>query len=291
MDEKRTLDELFALYELEPTLTDIYVEGATDKAIIEWFLERQSVSGVNVYSIDLIDISNMVIQKHGLNTRSNRSKIVALSAELYSQLQERITVLCIADRDFEDYIPKVTPHPLLCFTDGNSMETYIFNEPCLRKFTSLVLGGFALSPRELLQCLEGILRKVYAMRLANEVLGWNMKNLDFTRYVSLIGKRVEFDEKGYIRAYLQKNGKWSYRQRFLDNVNECVRNLSSDCTRSARGHDLSELLHHLIRRLRPDRKFGNRETLEGALLGTMESSDLQSYPLFCKIMALRMSHN
>ena len=56
MVEQRTLEEILTLYNLEPSLADIYVEGDTDKAIISWFLSRLSKSHVRVYTIDIIDI-------------------------------------------------------------------------------------------------------------------------------------------------------------------------------------------------------------------------------------------
>ena len=50
--ERRTIAELVARYELEPTLRDVYVEGRFDSAVLTWlFRERGCVDAV-VYEID-----------------------------------------------------------------------------------------------------------------------------------------------------------------------------------------------------------------------------------------------
>lgn len=283
MDEKKSIDELCALYDLEPFVADIYVEGNRDKCFVEWFLSRQQLKGVNVYSIDVIDVPNHLLTKYGLSLHSNRSRVVALSAELYSRLQTKVKVMCVADRDFEDVLPGIPSLPLLCLTDGTSIEMYAFNEVCLHKLTTVVLGGFPLTSAEMLKCLASILRDIYAIRLANEKLGWNMQWLCFTRYVSIAGTRVQFDRDAFVKAYLLKNSKWNRKTEFHNVLSECKSLLSFDAPRSARSHDLGDLLLYMIRHLRKERRFGNTETLEGVLLGTVETCELVRFPLFRKI--------
>lgn len=284
MDDRLSLEGLMAQYELEPTLVDVYVEGEADRRVVDWFLSRYSATNVSVYSIDFIDIPDAVLERHGLNSGSNRSKVIALSAELYSHFENRVNVMCVVDRDFDDYVPKVSTVPLLSFTDGSSIETYAFNEICLTKFTSVVLGGFPLTPNELLNCLTEILRDLYAVRLANETLGWGMQFLPLKGYVSIVRSKVQFQKEGFLKAYLQKNRKWRDRELFKRTLDACTTKLSTDHTRTVRGHDISELLLLIIRKLSNDRKFGNAETLEGVLLGTVEAQDLSVQPLFRKIL-------
>ena len=56
MDLKRTLDELNTLYELEPGICDVYVEGTTDKCFVDWYLRRKGHESVTVYPIDVIEV-------------------------------------------------------------------------------------------------------------------------------------------------------------------------------------------------------------------------------------------
>ena len=291
MDETKSIEELMALYELEPSVTDIYVEGDTDKYFVEWFLFRHHWSHVNVYSIDIVEVPDEVLRRHNLPIHSNRSKVIALSLELFSRFDTNIKVMCIADRDFEDALPSVSPPPILHFTDGNSLETYSFNQLGLSKLVSVVLGGFPISPAEMQRCLAEVLRQVYAIRMANVKLKWNMEDIPFTRYVEIAGTRIQFNAEAFTRAYIQKNDRWKNRSQFERVFKECLLSLTPDDARNARGHDLCELILHLVRRLRRDRKFGNRETLEGVLLGAVETADLEAHPLFQGIRTLGMANN
>ncbi len=134
--------------------------------------------------------------------------------------------------------------------------------------------------------LDAILRRVYLLRLANEILGWGMEWIPFTRYVTARGCSVRFDEERFSRAYLQKNRRWADRDEFNKQVREAERLLSLERGRQVRGHDLGELLLFVIRTMRRDRKYGNRETVEGSLMATIERKDIDRTPCFQRIQAL-----
>jgi hypothetical protein len=55
-DDRRTIEELIARYELEPTLRDIYVEGYTDALFFRWFLQKSNATNAIVYEIDCVEI-------------------------------------------------------------------------------------------------------------------------------------------------------------------------------------------------------------------------------------------
>jgi hypothetical protein len=66
-NERRTLEELVTRYQLEPGLRDIYVEGKTDKILLEWFLEQRGVKSFAVYEIDTVEIPAQKLFELGLN--------------------------------------------------------------------------------------------------------------------------------------------------------------------------------------------------------------------------------
>jgi hypothetical protein len=286
MIEKRNLAEILALYKFEPNLVDIYVEGEGDKAVVTWFLSRIPAQDVNVYSIDAIDIPAPIMTKYDLTPHSNRSRVLALSIELYKEFQESIKVLCIADRDYDEYFPRTVSSPLLQLTDGHSMECYALNEICFRKFSSLVLGESRTHLLSMIPSLQSILREVYAIRLANETLRWGMEFIPFGHYISVKGLHISFKKETFIKAYLQKNRHWAERDTFLHTVEDVTAKLSKDPQKTSRGHDIAEVLIVVLRKLFRNRKFGNSETLEGALLGTVEYNDLKSATLFRRLSTL-----
>ncbi len=141
MEEKRTLEEICSIYSLEPELKDIFVEGRRDKSFVEWYLQDSNVGDVTVYPIDLVDIPNEILDEYNLTTRSKRSCVLALACTLAARFPSGLNVLCLADRDFEDYRMTVKTNRFLLFTDCNSLELYALSLNTIRKFTMVALGG------------------------------------------------------------------------------------------------------------------------------------------------------
>lgn len=289
MEQKRTLKELQVLYEFEPELRDLYVEGPTDANFFRWFLETCGVYEVTVYSIDVLDVPEDIVRKHSLSPGSAKGRLIALSCELASTAASDC-VLCIADRDF-DLNGSIRTNVCLRWTDGNTLELYALRPTVFRKFLLVALGGITLSPEDLFnQCIT-VLERVYSMRIANEVLGWKMSWVPFKRYVKVSGASIEYRESNFIRAYLQKNVRWGDRECFIAKVDEIVASLDRDPMRRIRGHDLSELLYIVVNSLRREKKFGNAATLESCLLAVVESDELRTFSLFKEIEAFCCGQN
>jgi hypothetical protein len=286
MDTNKKLYELITLYSLEPGLKDIYVEGENDKDLIEWVLSAHNIKDISVYSIDGIEINNDILERHKLNRGSNRSKVLALSTELSQSLPVTCKIVCIADRDQEDYLPSGLGNCFLEFTDYNSTELYLLRSSIIRKFISLVLGGFPISEDRLVTQVLPILEDLYVLRLANQVLDWNMEWIkNFTKYVK-ITEEFSFDRESFQKAYLQKNGKWNEKVVFERKVQELRSMFKEDPRFRLRGHDLMDLLYYVVKKRKSSRKFGNVETFRGAFMGCLELSELSGERLFQRILTL-----
>ncbi len=62
---------------------------------------------------------------------SNRSRVIALSKELAALLPRGCKILCVADRDHEDYLPSVTGTLILnSQIIHRQIYTYGKSEPC-----------------------------------------------------------------------------------------------------------------------------------------------------------------
>lgn len=284
MELRRTLEEVHALYQMEPELRDLYVEGYSDKFFFEWYLAKGGIRNVTVYPIELLDIPDSVLIKHSLPTRSNKARLIALSYECASS-GAFSRVMCIADRDFDNSCSRVQRNSCLEFTDGTSLELYALQPLVFQKFVLVALGGLSISGHELLSECISILERVYTIRVANEDLKWGMSWIPFRSYTSIKGSSLTFRETDFIRAYLQKNGRWGDRDIFINKVDEVLRSFDHDPMRRIRGHDLSELLFVVLRKLRREKRFGSPETLESCLLATVEAHDLQAFSLFRKLSA------
>lgn len=280
MDQKRTLDEVNTLYALEPDVCDVYVEGPTDKYFLDWYLRRKGFSNVTVYPIEVVDIPRDVVTAYCPSARCNRSKVVALSCELSRQQTQKRRVMCVIDRDSNDATWGSIVNPYLYATDGNSLELYAFTPTVMEKFLLVALAGFPINAESLIQKVGAVLESVFAIRQANERMSFGMEWIPFSSYVQVNAYHIAFRESDFIHAYLQKNSKWQHRAKFLAAKNDIQRSLSSDVSKRMRGHDLSELLHLIVRKFRKDRAFSSSAALEGCLMASIESSDLEAYPLF-----------
>ena len=233
-------------------------------------------------------LDDSLVQKHGLTAGSNRSRVLALAAEIAERQPDgEVGLLCIADRDFEDYRPCGVSDTYVAFTDCNALELYAFNDGCMRKFVSIGLGGLRIGTDALLSQVTQILGEVYAIRLANERLGWCMEWLPFVpRYVVVEPPSISFKREQFIRAYLQKNSRWEAREEFAQCVQTASADLLKDPGRRMRGHDLPELLSHVTRKASCPSKYTDWTTLERALMATVERCELDGMPLFERLVGL-----
>jgi hypothetical protein len=283
----KEIQEIIALYVLEPQLRDVYVEGPYDKNLIEWFLLDQDIDCIKIYTIDTINIPNTLLSVYNLDNNSNRSKIIALSKELSTKLPSQRNVLCIADRDTQDYFPCDQDNTYLSFTDYCSAELYLWQKKTVQKLICLVLGGFPLSADRLMTETIIILKELFLIRATNIDLKWNMNWIPFIKYLNL-SNIISFDSDRFIEAYLLKNNKWHQKSAFLKKMDKIRNNLQDEPRRCTRGHDLINLLFYLIKKQKNKRKFVNPESFLGAFTGCLEAEDIKKETLFKKIVALNI---
>jgi hypothetical protein len=177
-EKRRKLDELVARYELEPSLHDVYVEGLTDKSIIQWFLDESNLDTKNctVYEIDTVDIPTDQLFALGLND-SNRSRVIFLAFQLQRLIETSLPhVVCIADRDFDDLIGSSSiESELLLFTDYTSIEMYLFDSNMIEKFLRLALRKDDLEAVNIIKNISHSLEEMFLLRAANQSLSYGMQ--------------------------------------------------------------------------------------------------------------------
>ena len=128
MGEFRRVAELAALYELEPTLRDVFVEGPSDRGLLKAFLNSHNRRDVSVYSIDTVEIDGGDLQREQLPD-NNRSRVIYLAAALERETSVplRSRVVCIADADLDHVRGIRRDHELLIYTDYTSLEISAFD--------------------------------------------------------------------------------------------------------------------------------------------------------------------
>lgn len=283
MDEKRTIEELTVLYDMEPELRDIFVEGSIDKSFFDWYVRRKNWPNISIYPIDVIDIPGAILDSYKLPLGSKRSRVIALSRELTRTLGPKRHVMCIIDRDSDDENNLAGVNPFLFCTDGNSLELYALSPAVMEKFMLVGLGGFPFAAENLLAQILPILKRLYVIRQANRTLKWGMKWVSIGKYITLSGGVITFRDIDFIRVYLQKNARWEFREGYYKTLDEESLKIEPAPYRSVRGHDVAELLYCLLQRLEKKRSYGNVETIEGCLMMAIEAADIDDKPLFCSL--------
>lgn len=282
MEVRRTIDEIVALYSLEDTIKDIYVEGETDRNFFRWFVKGELSSQVEVYSISDIDVSNDLLDKYNLPYGSNRSRVMAASLEIYNAFPGLKNALFIIDRDYSEYIAENVKCDILEMTDYNSIELYSLNEDSICKLLSIVYGCFSSSPPKYFYEIKDVLREIFSIRLANEHLGWGMEWIDFRRYIKATPS-VVFSKERFIEAYLKKNSKWGKRTEFNKQEMRCYKALNEDYRLSIRGHDYTLLLHWFVNKKFSRKKINTVELFEALLLFGVDKESLMEEFLFKRI--------
>ena len=287
IDIKLPLNEIRVQYQLEPSLKDVYVEGATEVSVLRWFFDRKDKKDVHVYPIDIVEIPSEAYERTSLSAGSNHNKVIVLAEELSRYFdKKKIKVKCIADADYDIHLNRCRSNYVLEYTDYTSIEMYFFNKPFLSKFINLVLHGFSISPSNLMRDFKKVLQRIFLIRLANESLEWSMKWIDFKEYISWSGGRIKFNEERFLRNYLIRNGKIMYANEFKDVMRDFEDQLHQDPRHNIRGHDFTYLFFLVVKRYKGHRAgFKDLQTFEGALCGCIELDFLECEELFKRLGA------
>lgn len=284
--DKRKIDELITLYELEPNIRDIYVEGSFDKCLIEWFLGKHNQASCAVYEIDTVDISADLLFDEGL-VDNNRSRVIFLALYLCRCLPTSKNLTCIADRDFDALLNQGNFEcESLLFTDYTSMDIYLINEAILEKFFRLVIRVPELTAKDAINNLSHTLEQLFLIRAANQVLELNMEWLGFERCCKVKAGKIYFQAEDFVQRYLNKNSKLPEKEKFISKINELSINDLSDIRHKIRGKDFIELLCLYIKdhlsKIR--QKFSDSEVVRGSLLGCLDADLLSQEYLFQQLL-------
>lgn len=287
-DERRTVAELVVRYELEPQLTDIYVEGPSDAALISWFLKRHSRRW-RVYSIQTVDVPTNLVRELGLDD-GERGRILALSTVLERELRDVVGIrpLFIADRDLDYVLGSTRPVSTLCLlTDFTSMELYGYDEGVLEKLLAVFLRVRGITAREVMEALRPALVELFLIRAALYQGQTGIGIIDgFTNCCTHRAGVVALDTKELVRRSINAS-RVSTRpmaETVLVVANQLKRKLPPDTRLAIHGHDFTRLLAWLLSSHVSGQQFRQEEVIRRALFICLEVADLEKYPLFIDLL-------
>ncbi len=278
--ERRSISELAALYQLEPEIRDVFVEGRHDRALFAWYLRHRTVRNVAVREIDVIDVPSGLVVDQQLDIGA-RGRILTLAFHLSRKLnqQSRKCPTFVVDADFDYATDQDGKGGLVLVTDFACTEAYLFSEHVIDKLVSVALMGSHVPATTILKELEPVLRRLFLIRLANHASGMQLSWVDFTRNCKVSGSVIHFDEVGFIERYARSDRKTM--QRISSFVGGVAAQLSGDARRFMNGHDFLELLRWYLRHIVQERRpLDVEHTFVRCVFACVEAATLDSFPLF-----------
>ena len=263
------------------------MEGSTDYTVIRWYLEPVSDRSVDIFDIGTVEITGEQLARHQVDG-GNKSRVLVLARELAASLPgDSKQVLCIVDADFDYLLDRLEDNRFLAYTDGTSMEMYVFSEVLLERVVRLGLGNFMFDPTQLLDSLYRVLRDIFLIRATNESLELCMTWISFEKRCSVgADGTMTFDSDKFVSDYLRHNKMTHLKGEFLWRMAELAKKELDVRTRWMRGHDFSTLLTMYCKKHGGNvvgQKVANCECVEKMLFVGLERRELRSEPLFRRV--------
>lgn len=278
---RRRVEELIFLHEHEPSIHDVFVEGASDRAIVMFFLKETGFESVNVYPIDAIDLGDEAQEITG----GNRGRVVRLAQILATSLEDALcSFTCIVDRDLDGVLDR-EPLEISCllYTDFTCMDMYFFNESALGKCLTLTWRHDDLSGRQVMDALTPVLRSQFGLRASIEQLSLQISLINKVSCVSLDCGSVVLDLDEYIRRVANKGQVSDRCDELKERVSAFVTEMPQDVRHSSHGRDVIQLLAWFLRQAGVNSEHLSYEVLRHSLVLTLTVEELQEYELFIRL--------
>ncbi|HYN88941.1 MAG TPA: hypothetical protein VER55_10435 [Ardenticatenaceae bacterium] len=270
---------MLTLYEMEPSLRDVFVEGATDRGFYGWYLRERNVEA-EVYDIDArVFIGRELPIRLGIEVNA-RGRAIALGVEADARLgADQRSVTIVVDADFSNALGKQPgAGGAVLYTDVPALESYALHESPMEKFLRVVLHApKTLKASAVLDVITPVLTVVLATRA---VLHSHAVPLiqNFTRVCTFeeSGGRVRVEDLlarsiGGRKSELQKT-----LEDLVSEVEEASR-LMKSTGQYARGHDIAPVLKEF---LRLKGGLANHDAIEAGLRASLPLDYLDEQPLF-----------
>jgi hypothetical protein len=283
MEVKKKLKEVIALYKLEKTLTDIFVEGPSDKVFFQNYLKTQKKDRT-VIPIEIIDFTELAKKDNlGLDMKSNRNKLIVFS-EILKNISPTIKIRCIIDKDFDDYLDSISNNQLLR-TDFSCLESYLFCKDVVEKFLDIAVGNFPITTDKIIDELSKVLKPIFAIRLLKETnfKGAKLIKIDGNLKIDKKTGDINFNEEEYLNKFINSNNLVKNSKFITEKYREIMNSFTLDIRNYMQGHDFITIFYLYINKIKNTKNF-KEDQIDKILFLTVESTSLNSFELFKNIL-------
>lgn len=255
---RRKLNEIITRYKLEPNLDDIYVEGRSDKRIIEKSLKELNISRP-VYEIDTVDITDEVLQKYGMS-RGEKQEVIALSCELNLEQDSQIRML--VDRDMDDHFDAIVHRRGLVYTEHCDLEGVFLSKNLVYELICDAGGVNCQDWDSTFDSIEKVVKLIFSLKIVLKDLGYNQAFPPLSKSLIKVGQDVSLDISSLIiRVNFFAIPKAELEQRIrekFENFAQC------EARMAGRGHDYLEIIGWFIKKMNGNK--GIAESLDSLLV-------------------------
>jgi hypothetical protein len=283
--DRRSITELEARYELEPSLQDVYVEGPTDRALVQLGLTVLNEGHqIRVYEINDVDIPAALLVAQSLPV-GNKSRVIVLADELQARSSRdlRATVACLADADLDAILGRQLAHELLVYTSGLSLDAILARPSVVGKLLSVVLLA-SQAPDALFSQMVPILNERVLHRIACDELEIVPTSVDFTRLCTYDGTSLVCDMDTFVARLLQSAAAVELQAQFLDIINAHRPELARDPIYFVHVDDFVVLLHFCAHKIR-SRATPDSTRFRRFLFGLLDASSIIDLPEIQEIVS------
>ena len=270
LEDKRKLDELIAIYCLEKELVDIYVEGPTDKFIIENYFEYRNRKN-SVIEIDDLDVSHL------------SDKLIALTRILKENNIEA-NIKCIVDKDFDGILGELEDNAFLFYTDYSCLESYFLCRNHIDKLLSFGIKNYPLNTDFVIEQIGNVLSGIFRVRMVNKHFGFNftLPKVDNNMPVNKKTGLCSFNFENYLDIYINSNGIRNRRNEINEFILSMDTKLDEDVRFQMNGHDFIEVLFNYINKTKNTVNF-RLENFERTFYLSVQPNHLDEYSMFKKL--------
>lgn len=289
-DEKRTFSEVLSIFEMEPGLKNVYVEGITDVFVIGNYLEDNSIDDIKIVKIDDIDFTEeykTLSQEQSKLLRDNNKESVCYLASKFKnvKLKKSAKTLCVVDVDF-DYANGINKaNNYLKYTDYNSVELYLFNDRCIKKVLQQLVGVKNIGDiAQFISSLTEVCRRLFFIHCILDRENRGMVDID---------KSLSFDKETYTCS-LNFNQFWdkciinnnlvAKKEELIHTFEELFNDNRNDPRCEIRGHTFMHVLYYFCKKIKT-MKMDEDEFSNGALL-CLDYKQLKNEQLFKDISSM-----
>lgn len=281
MPLRRTVEEWVTYFELESSIFHIFVEGATDRWVLESLISTLRLNSVSVVTAEEVEISLASVEVTPFNG-GNRARLRAFCDLIENVRKKEIdNVRCIIDEDCDTILPITLSSKYIWRTDYANLFISFARVDLIQHMIHAVYGR-ELSAEDFDEVVRAC-KFLFAVRVIRYSRAPEARDVDAGASLRMISDKILFDEVDYIRRFVLRNHLVGIEQELLLEAVSLQHRFRGDARRYMNFDDFMRMLYAALHRRRFLRAGTSREELMRVYRAMLSPERMQEVPLFRKV--------